>query len=331
MPCLIVCEKEEAGYSVGAKANPPSLTSALAETDTRQALLHWEAALYRGGTTVPSLDPARGNLRVVYSAIQMKPTARKREWFDDDSFWREFYPFMFPEQRIADAEEQVANALILAKPAGKTVLDLCCGPGRCSIALAKKGFTVTGVDRTKFLLDKARTSARAAGLNIEWVQADMRDFVRADAFDLVLNMFTSFGYFDDRGEDLTVLQNIFASLRAGGVCLIELLGKERLAKILQPTTSTTLPDGTVMVERHEIFDDWTRVRNEWLLIKNSKVKRFQFHHTVYSGLELRDRLERAGFRDVKLHGSLKGEEYGPDAERLIAIGRKPMRESPAQR
>ena len=250
---------------------------------------------------------------------------RKPEWFDDDSFWRELYPFMFPEQRIADADEQVANALTLAKPPGKSALDLCCGPGRCSIALAKKGFTVTGVDKTKYLLDKARTSARAAGLKIEWIQADMRDFVRADAFDLVLNMFTSFGYFDDRGEDLAVLQNILASLRAGGVCLLELLGKERLAKILQPTTSTTLPDGTVMVERHEIFDDWTRVRNEWLLIKNSKVKRFQFHHTVYSGLELRDRLERAGFRDIKLHGSLKGDEYGPDAERLIAIGHKPVR------
>jgi hypothetical protein len=57
----------------------------------------------------------------------------------------------------------------------------------------------------------------------------------------------------------------------------------------------------------------------------SKVKRFQFHHTVYSGLELRDRMEHAGFRDVKLHGSLQGDAYGPEAERLVAIGRKPLR------
>lgn len=255
----------------------------------------------------------------------MKPTTRKKEWFDDDSFWRELYPFLFPEQRIADADGQVANALSLTKPPGKSVLDLCCGPGRCSIALAKKGFTVTGIDRTKFLLDKARTRARAAGLNIEWIQADMRDFVRANSFDLVLSMFTSFGYFDDRQEDVTVLRNMFESLHAGGVCLIELLGKERLAKILQSTTSSVLADGTMIVERHEIFDDWTRVRNEWLLIKDSKVKRFKFHHTIYSGLELRDRMEKAGFIDVKLHGSLAGDEYGPNAERLVAIGRKPSR------
>ena len=265
------------------------------------------------------MKPAHG----IYSADQMKPIARKKEWFDDESFWREFYPFMFPAQRVADADEQVARVLALTKPPGKSALDLCCGPGRCSIALAKKGFKVTGVDKTKYLLDKARARARAAHTKIEWVQADMRDFIRADSFDLVLSMFTSFGYFDDRREDMAVLENMLGSLRPGGVCLIEVLGKERLAKILQRTTSTTLPDGTTVVERHEIFDDWTRVRNEWLLIKNSRVKRFKFHHTVYSGLELRDRMERAGFIDVKLHGNLDGDEYGPDAERLIATGRNP--------
>lgn len=260
----------------------------------------------------------------------MKSAIRKKEWFDNDAFWRELYSFLFPAQRIADADEQVAKALILTKPLGKTALDLCCGPGRCSIALAKKGFSVTGVDRTKYLLDKARAKAKVAHLKIEWVRADMRDFVRADSFALVLSMFTSFGYFNDQREDLIVLRNMLESLRPGGVCLIEVLGKERLAKILQSTTSSVLPDGTMVVERHEIFDDWTRVRNEWLLIKSNNVKRFKFHHTIYSGRELRDRMERTGFIDVKLYGNLDGDEYGPDAERLIAIGHKPGRRTKFQ-
>ncbi len=259
----------------------------------------------------------------------MKDTVRKKEWFDDDSFWRELYPFMFPAKRIADAQEQIAKALALTKPAGKSVLDLCCGPGRCSIALAKRGFSVTGVDKTKYLLDKARAQARAARVKIEWAQKDMRDFVRPDSFALVLSMFTSFGYFDDRREDLIVLENMFTSLQPGGACLIEVLGKERLAKILQPTSSSLLPDGAMVVERHEIFDDWTRVRNEWLVIRKGRVKSFKFHHTIYSGLELRDRMERAGFVDVTLYGNLDGDEYGPSAERLIAIGRKPKKRGPA--
>jgi len=258
----------------------------------------------------------------------MKAAGRKKEWFDDNSFWRELYPFMFSEKRATEADEQIAKALALTKPAGKMVLDLCCGPGRCSIALAKRGFRVTGVDKTSFLLNKARAKARAARVNIEWVQKDMRDFVRPDAFALVLSMFTSFGYFDDKQEDMTVLQNMFNSLQPGGASLIEVLGKERLARILQSTTSSDLPDGTVVVERHEIFDDWTRVRNEWLVIRNGRAKSFKFHHTIYSGQELRDRMERAGFVGVSLHGNLDGNEYGPNAERLIAVGRKPKSKHP---
>lgn len=252
----------------------------------------------------------------------MKSPRRKKEWFDDESFWREFYPFMFPEQRFAAAAEQMKKALALTKPSGKSVLDLCCGPGRCSIALAKKGYVVTGVDRTKYLLDKARTNAKAVNTKIEWIQKDMRDFLRESSFDLVLSMFTSFGYFDDPREDLGVLNNVLTSLKPGGTCLMELLGKEFLAKIFQPTISSVLPDGTIVVQRHEIFDDWTRVRNEWLLIKKSQVKRFRFHHRVYSGQELRTLMEHAGFVAVKLYGDLDGNAYGTNAERLIAVGRK---------
>lgn len=252
-------------------------------------------------------------------------TRRKEEWFDDDAFWQELYPFMFPEQRFTDTPEQIEKALSLTKPNGKDVLDLCCGPGRCSIALAQAGFKVTGVDRTKFLLDKARSKAREAKAKIEWVQTDMRDFVRPGAFNMVLSMCTSFGYFDNKREDLEVLGNILTSLKPGGICLIDVMGKELLAKILQPTTSDILPDGTKLIQRHEIFDDWTRVQNEWILIRKGRAKSFKFHHTIYSGQELRDRMEQIGFTDVKLFGNLDGDEYGPNAQRLIAVGYKPKR------
>ena len=248
---------------------------------------------------------------------------RRREWFDDDAFWRELYPFMFPEKRLAGAIREVDQVLELTKPKGKLALDLCCGPGRCSVALARRGFFVTGVDRTRYLLAQARRRARAARVKIEWVRADMRDFVRPGAFDLVLSMFTSFGYFDDKREDLTVLQNLFASLRPGGRCLIDVVGKEYLARIFQPTKSETLPDGTRLVQRHEVFDDWTRIRNEWILLRKGRAKSFRFHHTVYSGQELRDRMETAGFVDVRLYGDLDGGDYGTNAQRLIAVSRKP--------
>lgn len=92
--------------------------------------------------------------------------------------------------------------------------------------------------------------------------------------------------------------------------------------MFQPTIAESLADGTVLVKRHEIFDDWTRIRNEWIVIRKGKAKTFKFHHTVYSGQELRDRLELIGFRDIRLYGNLNGDDYGLRAERLIAAGRK---------
>ena len=78
----------------------------------------------------------------------------------------------------------------------------------------------------------------------------------------------------------------------------------------------------LLVERHEICDDWKRMRNEWILIKDGKAKSFRFQLTLYSGQELKDQLARAGFADVRVYGDYGGGEYGLKAERLVAVARK---------
>lgn len=247
---------------------------------------------------------------------------RKREWFDDDALWRDLYPHLFPEVRFAAAIQDAGKLIRLVRPKGKAVLDLCCGPGRFAIALAKRKFRVTGVDRTRYFLTRARARAKALGVTVEWVRQDMRDFVRPGAFDLALSMFTSFGYFDDKEEDLRVLRQVRESLKPGGAFLIEVMGKERIAQIFAPVTMDTLPDGSRLVMRHEILDDWTRIRNEWTLIRRGRAKTYTFQHTLYSGQELRDRMEQAGFSNVRLYGSLRGDEYARNAPRLVAVGRR---------
>jgi SAM-dependent methyltransferase len=245
-----------------------------------------------------------------------------REWFENEAFWRELYPYMFDEQRFAQADEQVRKILKLTGVRRGAVLDLCCGPGRHSVVLAKRGFQVTGVDSTRFLLNKARQRARSARARVEFVQSDMRDFVRPDTYNLALRLWTSFGYFDDKDDDRRVLRNTFESLQRRGVCVIDMFGKERLAKGFQAAIPTRCPDGTLLIQMHEIFDDWTRIRNEWILLKGNRARRFKFHLTMYSGQELKDLLRQAGFVDVKLYGDFDGQPYGLDAPRLIAVARK---------
>ena len=150
----------------------------------------------------------------------------------------------------------------------------------------------------------------------------MRDFVRPETYGLVLSMFTSFGYFEKVEEDDLVLSNVFTSLGPGGAFLIELMGKEVLARMFQPSSAESLPDGSMLIEQRQIVDDWTRVRNQWTIVRNGKPKQFTFHLNLYSGQELRAKLERAGFVRVKLYGNMEGDAYGPKAQRLIAVGWK---------
>ncbi|MBZ5611141.1 MAG: class I SAM-dependent methyltransferase [Acidobacteriia bacterium] len=244
------------------------------------------------------------------------------EWFEDEDFWRELYPYMFPPDRIAAAADQVAQFLALTKVEGGAVLDLCCGPGRHSVEFARLGLNVTGVDRTPFLLDRARERAQAAGVKVEWVLDDMRNFRRPAAFDLACSLFTSFGYFDNPDEDLLVLRNVHASLKPGGVFVLETLGKERLARVLLKSICEDFPDGAVLLQRPQVRDDWSRVSNEWTLLKDGRYRTFRFEHTIYSGRELKERLISSGFADVKLFGDPQGGPYGPDALRLVAVARK---------
>jgi SAM-dependent methyltransferase len=250
-------------------------------------------------------------------------SSRKKEWFDDDSFWKGTYPYMFPDAKFINAESEIKKILKLVKPKGKSVLDLCCGPGRCSVPFAKRGYDVTGVDLSLFLLNKAKSFTRKSKVNIEWIQSDMRDFIRPYAFDLVISMFTSFGYFEDKQEDILVLKNIFTNLKPGGSLLMDMGSKERLARIFQSIVTATWPDGTITINKHKILDNFTRIQNKWIIIREGKTSEFEFVDTIYSGQEIIDRLEIAGFKNIRLFGSLDGDEYGLNARRLIVVAQKP--------
>jgi SAM-dependent methyltransferase len=175
------------------------------------------------------------------------------------------------------------------------------------------------VDRSKFLLERARERAAESNINVDWIEEDMRRFDRPRAFDLACSLFTSFGYFEDEEDNLQVLRNVCGSLVSGGVFVIELIGKERLARVWQNALCSKLEDGTLVFERPEVCADWTRIRNEWVLIKDCHAKSFSFEHTIYSGRELKERLLEAGFGKVNLYGDLEGRPYGLDASRLVAV------------
>lgn len=245
-------------------------------------------------------------------------------WFDDDAFWDAFRDALFNPDRWRDAAADVDNVLrLLGLAPGASVLDLGCGPGRHALELARRGYRVTGVDRTATYLEQGRDAAAAERLEIDWVQADMREFRRDSAFDAAINLFTSFGYFDDPADELRVLENVSASLKPGGRLVLDLMGKEVLARKFQPVAWSRLADGRLWLEERAIKDDWSAVESLWMLVDGTGRFERRVKVRLYSAAELRSSLLGAGFSRVVCFGSLAGIPYDQDASRLVVVGQRP--------
>jgi SAM-dependent methyltransferase len=243
-------------------------------------------------------------------------------WFDDDSFWLKLAPFMFGEEVWQRAPGEVNALLELSGAAsGSAVLDMGCGPGRHSLELARRGFSVSGVDRTRVYLAQAREQAAEEGLDIEFIEQDMRDYVRPDSFDLALSLFTTFGFFEEAADNQQVLANVYTSLHEGGVLVMEMMGKEVLARIFQQRDWSE-KDGVFLLLDRLPARDWSWMDSTWIVIDNGDQTRYKFGHWLYSAVELTAMLKEAGFAAVDIYGNLEGGAYDLNATRLVAVARK---------
>ncbi len=245
-----------------------------------------------------------------------------KPWHEDDFFWETWGPLMFTQERIASTKDEVDEIVKLTKAEpGAHFLDLCCGIGRHSLELARRGFQVTGVDRTVSYLEKARNQAEKENLDIEFVRGDMRTFSRKDCFDLVISMYTSFSFFEDPEEDKKVIENIYTSLKPGGKCIIQTHGKETLARIFQERDWHE-QDGVLMLVERKVNQNWGWMQNHFIVFKDSERIEGKFSHRLYCGTEMAALLTGCGFSKVDIYGDLDGSPYDNKARFMITLGQK---------
>ncbi len=130
--------------------------------------------------------------------------------------------------------EQFIGILNISKE--KVVLDLCCGQGRHSLELARRGYTnIFGLDRSHYLINRAKTINKKEGLNVFFREGDARKLpFAADIFDIVIIAGNSFGYFESMNDDIRVLEEVKRVLRPSGKVLIDLTDGDYMRNSFQP-------------------------------------------------------------------------------------------------
>lgn len=234
------------------------------------------------------------------------------ELFDEDYLY--FYGPML--EAVSDADTDVVWRL-LGLEAGIELLDLACGHGRIANRLARRGARVTGLDATPMFLQRAREGAAERGVEVDYVQGDMRSLPFADAsFDRVLSFFTSFGYFSEP-ENRQVLAEVLRVLRPGGRLMIDANNLTELLPRWLPSTVIER-DGNLIIDR-AYFDPVTGLAStDRVVLRDGRTRRFHYTVRSFIAVELGAWLRDAGFSSVEFRGRA-GEALVAQSKRMIAI------------
>ena len=233
-------------------------------------------------------------------------------------------PARTPEEEAQRAEAQVDFiAQTLDLPEGARVLDLCCGWGRHSIPLAERGFRVTGLDLSKYHIRLAKQAARRANVDIDWVNADMREIPGRARFDAVMNCFTSFGYLETEAEDQRVLDGIRRALKPGGRLFIDMMNHDFLMRVFRESEFRELSDGAFMMERRDYDIQTGRMNVDWFYDPKDGERIHGFHSVrLYTFTELAAMLSNAGLTVRETWGGLDGREYNMESPRMDVLAEK---------
>jgi SAM-dependent methyltransferase len=239
-----------------------------------------------------------------------------KEWFES-WFDTRYYHILYKNRDHSEAELFIRNLFgELDVSESSRVLDLACGKGRHSIFVNSMGYDTTGVDLSAESIETAKLNESE---NLRFFQHDMRLPIEGTSFDLVLNLFTSFGYFQDTTHNEKMLSSIHDYLADVGRLVIDFFNAETVLRDLVKT-ETKLIDG--------IAFNISKTYENGSIVKDIN---FQDHGDNYNfqervqALKLADfeeMLERTNFKLDAIYGNYQLEKYGSNSDRLIIVAKK---------
>ncbi len=230
------------------------------------------------------------------------------------------YPVIYAHRTVEAAERESLFSIRQThlQPQDR-VLDLCCGSGRHVAHLVDACEHVVGLDYSPHLLEIARHSLddRAS-----FLRADMRDQPFLGAFDVVMNYFTSFGYFPTEEENTRVVDNVCQALKPDGRFFIDYMNKTYALENMVPETRRTVEDFDIL-EKRWVDEKQQRINKRTIVYRDGEeINQSGESVQLYTQEEFTSLLGGGCLSIDAMYGNYGGEPVGDNQPRMIAIGKK---------
>lgn len=241
----------------------------------------------------------------------------QRKWFQ---YWfnSPFYHILYSQRNDAEAEFLMDNLSAYLKPAANSrILDIACGRGRHSIYLNKKGYDVTGIDLSEQSIKYAQQFEQK---NLHFFVHDMRKLSFINYFDIAMNLFTSFGYFETEKEHVNAIKAFRKSLKDDGTLVIDYFNTQKILKNLTQQEIKTVEG--IEFHLHKFVADGKIIKH---INFEHRDKPYAFEERVqaFTLADFERMFEKSGLKIAATFGS-----YGLDpfdetkSDRLILICKK---------
>ena len=237
-----------------------------------------------------------------------------RDWYD--RFFRHEY-LVFDDHPDTDLEVDFIKQALLLTPE-TPVLDLCCGYGRHTIPLAETCRCV-GLDRSDVMIDRAKADNTSTAA---FLRGDMLALpFPPETFSAVVSLFSSFGYFNDEGENYRVLQGISNVLSPGGRFLIETVNREFVVRHSAPQ-QVYRPENMTLIEERSFDPISSRTHVDVTVFQEGRETRLHHSIRIYAFTELEMLLESVGLQTVSVWGDFRGSDYTVDSMHTIVLAER---------
>lgn len=239
-----------------------------------------------------------------------------KKWYEEA--FDDFYTIIYKNRDLNEAEKEMTSLIdFLNLKREERILDICCGMGRHAKVLRQMGFEVWGVDLSLKLLKIAKCQNLLYG---RLVCGEMKSLPFKQIFHLALNLFSSFGYFQDDQHNLIALVEMAKTLKSGGRLVLDHINRDKLQKNLIKE-DILHNQGWEIIQKREIRGN--RVIKNILLRKNGCIYRNIIEDVrIYHPEEIISMYKKAGFENIAIYGYFDGRPFDENSERMVVIGQK---------